>query len=131
MQFLYTYLATLVIFAFFDFVWLRVFARNLYRSYIGHLMGPVRWGGVIVFYIIFLFGLTFFAVNPAVTAGSPWYALVLGALFGFFTYATNNLTSYATLKHWPVSLTVIDTVWGILVCALSSWLAFLLVSVLM
>jgi uncharacterized membrane protein len=130
MQFVYTYVVTLVIFALFDFVWLRVLARNLYRSYIGHLMGPVRWGGVFAFYLLFLLGLTFFAVNPAVTAANAWYALILGALFGFFTYATYDLTNYATLKHWPLPLTIIDIVWGVLVCAVSSWLAFLIVSAL-
>jgi uncharacterized membrane protein len=130
MQFAYAYVATLIVFAFFDFVWMRVFARNLYRSYVGHLLGPVRWGGVIVFNVVYVFGLTFYAVHPAVTTTAAGYALVLGGLFGLFVYTTYNFANYATLKHWPLPLTSIDIVWGVVVSAVSSWLGFLIVTTL-
>ena len=64
------------------------------------------------FYIIFNLGLTFFALMPAFVAGEVWYAVALGALFGFFTYATYDLTNQATIRGWPLVVTVVDIVWG-------------------
>jgi uncharacterized membrane protein len=78
----------------------------------GHLMGDINWVAAIIFYLIFLLGLTYFAMYPAVAKGSLLAALTLGALFGFFTYATYDLTNLATLRDWPVSVVVVDILWG-------------------
>lgn len=95
-----------------DFFWLAVVAKGLYQANLGYLLGPVNWTAAILFYLIFLVGLTFFATYPAVTAGSMWYAIILGALFGFFTYATYDLTNLATIRDWPLLITLVDMAWG-------------------
>ncbi len=76
-------------------------------------MGDIVWYAAFLFYALFALGLTYFAIYPAVTKGTYATALVLGALFGFFTYMTYDLTNLSTLKGWPVSLVIVDILWGV------------------
>jgi len=93
-------------------VWLGVIAKDFYQVRIGHLM-EINWTAAIMFYVVFLIGLTYFAIYPAISNGTAWKATLLaGALFGFFTYATYDLTNLATLRGWPLDLTLVDMVWG-------------------
>ncbi len=131
MQFLYVYVIAFCIFALLDFVVMRIVMRHLYRSYIGHLQGSLRWGALVFFYAVFLLGLSFFAINPSVTTEAPWYAVILGGFFGFFSYTTYALNNYASLKHWPFALVVIDVVWGTLVGASVAGLTYLAVSLVL
>jgi len=109
------YAISLPIFFIVDLLWIGLVANNFYRNRIGHLM-EINWPAAVVFYLIFLLGVTYFATYPAVQEG--WRtALFVGALFGFFTYATYDLTNLATLKDWPLSLVVVDMIWGVLLGA--------------
>jgi|SRR5690554_5658820 len=112
MQFLKLYLMTLVIFFLVDIVWLGVISKKLYKEYLGHLMGPVNWPAALIFYALFIAGLVFFVINPAIEKESLIYAIVVGGFFGLITYGTYDLTNLATLKDWPVTITVIDLIWG-------------------
>jgi uncharacterized membrane protein len=107
------YLVTLAIFFAVDMVWLGVVAKNFYRKHLGYLMGPkVVWPAAIVFYLLFIAGLLVFAVRPALVAGAPLKGLLLGAFLGLVSYATYDLTNMATVKDWPLVVTVVDLVWG-------------------
>ncbi|MEN9921966.1 MAG: hypothetical protein RL097_242 [Candidatus Parcubacteria bacterium] len=106
------YLISVPIFFLIDMLWLGVIAKDFYQTRIGHLM-EINWGAAIIFYVIFLLGLTYFVTYPAITDGVPWKAVLLGgALFGFFTYATYDLTNLATLRGWPLDLVLVDMLWG-------------------
>lgn len=109
--FLTLYAISVPVFFLIDMLWLGVIASSFYRDRIGHLM-EISWVPAILFYLIFLVGLTFFAIYPAASEGSLRMALLYGALFGFFTYATYDMTNLATLKDWPVSVVVVDIIWG-------------------
>ena len=96
-----------------DAIWLGVVAKDLYRQHIGHLMADsVRWGAALAFYLLFLYGLFVFVIQPALAAQDPMSALLKGALFGLVCYATYDLTNLATLRDWPLSVTFIDLAWG-------------------
>lgn len=112
MQFLKLYLMTLVIFFLVDIVWLGVISKKLYKEYLGHLMGPVDWPAALIFYAMFIAGLVFFVISPAIEKQSLFYAVSVGAFFGLITYGTYDLTNLATLKDWPVTITIIDLIWG-------------------
>jgi len=112
MQFLKLYLMTLVIFFLVDIVWLGVISKKLYKEYLGHLMGPVNWPAALIFYALFIAGLVFFVITPAIEKESLVYAITVGAFFGLITYGTYDLTNLATLKDWPVTITIIDLIWG-------------------
>lgn len=106
------YLMSVPVFFAIDMVWLGFVASNFYKSQLGSLMGDINWTAAIIFYLVFLVGLTYFAIYPAAIKNSLLTAAMLGALFGFFTYATYDLTNLATLKNWPLSVTIVDMVWG-------------------
>ncbi len=111
-QFVYLYIISVPIFFIIDMIWLGFVASDFYRSRLGHLMGEINWTAAIIFYLIFLVGLVIFAIYPAVERGSWQHALLYGALFGFFTYATYDLTNLATLRDWPLSVALVDMAWG-------------------
>ena len=110
--FVLLYLLSVPVFFTVDMIWLGYLARDLYRREIGYLLGDVRWGAAVGFYLIYLIGVTYFATYPAYVEESVWHALWLGGLFGFFTYATYDMTNLATVKGWPVKIVVIDIIWG-------------------
>ena len=119
-RFLAAYAATMITVLAIDLLWIGVIAKPLYQAGIGHLMAAQpNLVAALLFYLLFPLGLMLFAVLPG--AGGAWGRTVAtGALFGFFAYATYDLTNLATLKDWPLSLSLIDIAWGSLVSALAS-----------
>lgn len=111
-QYLYIYLLTVPVFFLIDMLWLGFVANSFYQTKLAHLLGPVNWPAAIIFYLIFIVGILIFAVLPALDAGSYQKALVYGALFGFFCYATYDFTNLATLKDWPLMVVIVDVLWG-------------------
>ncbi|GAB4401248.1 MAG: DUF2177 family protein [Anaerolineales bacterium] len=121
------YLLTLVAFLAIDGVWLGVVARNLYSRYLGYLMTPKTvWLAALLFYLLYVVGVLVFAVLPGLQAGSLGRAALLGALLGLIAYATYDLTNLATVKAWPVLITVIDLIWGTVLTAAVSAVGFLI-----
>lgn len=95
-----------------DLMWLGVIAKTFYQSRLAHLLGKPNYLAAGVFYLVFTMGLTFFVLYPSATRGTVASSFVLGALFGFFTYATYNLTNWSTLRDWPFIITFVDLIWG-------------------
>lgn len=126
---IWIYLVGALSFIVVDAVWLGKISPKLYKENIGHLMADkpnLLAAGL--FYGIFLIGLLAFVVVPALNKESLWYAVGFGALFGLVTYSTFDLTAQAVLKNWPVKITVIDLVWGIILCTLVSTITYLIAS---
>lgn len=110
---IYTYLLTVPVFFAIDMVWLGVVAKNLYQKQIGHLLSQtVNWPPAVIFYLVYIFGIIYFAVLPGVEKDSLKTVLINATLFGAIAYATYDLTNLATLKSWPVSIVYIDLLWG-------------------
>jgi uncharacterized membrane protein len=108
------YLSSFIVFLAVDLFWLGVLAKNIYRKYLGNFLAPKpNWPAAIVFYLLFVAGVMIFAIIPALKQGSISKALLYGALFGFFTYMTYELTNYAVIKNWPGSIVLIDIAWGV------------------
>jgi uncharacterized membrane protein len=112
LQIVYLYLVTVPVFFVIDMIWLGVVAKDFYQQQLGYIMGPVNWTAAIVFYLVYIVGILLFAVYPSLQEGSIMKALLFGALFGFFTYATYDFTNLATVKDWPLLVTVVDVMWG-------------------
>lgn len=114
---LFSYLIALPVFFAVDMLWLAVIAVDFYPRHIGHLLGPVNWTAAGLFYAMFIAGIVLFGVRPGLAAGSVKTAAQWGGLFGFFTYATYDLTNMATLAGWPWVVVMADIAWGIALCA--------------
>lgn len=107
------YLSLFAAFFVIDMVWLGLVARTFYRKYLGFLMAPhPNWFAAIVFYLLFILGILIFVVIPGLEGGSLKETMIRAALFGLITYATYDLTNLATLKDWPVLITIVDMLWG-------------------
>ncbi len=123
-----SYLLTTMVFFAIDMLWLGLIAKNLYRKYlVGFLSDTINWKAAIIFYLLFIVGIFIFAIMPAFEKNSPGKAILLGALFGFFTYATYDLTNLATLKNWPLPIVFIDMAWGAILTATVSTAGYYIV----
>lgn len=112
------FVGTLVVFAVVDLVWLGVIAKEFYRSQLaGLLVERIRIVPAVIFYLVFCAGLVALAVMPALKAGSWVEAAKLGAMIGFMAYATYDLTNLATLKGWPLAMSIVDMAWGAVLSA--------------
>ncbi len=112
-KFIQIYLVVFAAFFVIDMIWLGLVAKKFYRDQLGTLMRVgVNWPAAIIFYLMFIVGVVFFVVYPAVEKGSWFYALWTGAFFGLICYSTYDLTNLATLKNWPLKVTIVDLIWG-------------------
>lgn len=108
-----SYLLTTVVFFAIDLLWLGVIAKNFYGRHLSDFLSDqVNWTAAVVFYLLFIIGIFLFVIMPSYEKQSYLHALIYGALFGFFTYATYDLTNLATLNNWPIKVVVVDILWG-------------------
>ncbi len=115
------YLVTLLVFVGVDLIWLTWVGGPVYRDALGDLLLPtVRMQPALAFYLIYPLGLTMFAVHSGLHGTGMAGAAVAGALFGFFTYATYDLTNFATLRHWTLAVTLMDIGWGCVLGAVTA-----------
>jgi len=120
-KYLAGYLAVALVIVALDMLWLGLIAKTMYQQAIGHLLAEQpRLLAAVLFYLLYAVGLLVFAVLPQ--AEDPAWArtLIMGALFGFFAYATYDLSNLATLRNWPIRFTVIDMAWGTALSAVSA-----------
>lgn len=128
-MFIKIYLITLPIFFAIDMLWLGLVAKNFYAKHIGFLMRTdVNWAPALAFYLLFMVGLVLFVISPALQSNSWSHALLYGALFGLITYATYDLTNLATIKNWPLLVTIVDLVWGTVLGATVSTISYFISS---
>jgi uncharacterized membrane protein len=112
------YLATLIVLIPVDFLFLGIVAKGFFSSQVGDMLGEIRLAPAVLFYLLYVVGTIVFVSGPA---SATWQSTLLyGALFGFFCYATFELTSLSLLKHWTWPVVILDVSWGTLVTALSS-----------
>jgi uncharacterized membrane protein len=113
MPWIAAYIASAVTFLALDALWLGVVAQKMYQREFGPLLlEKPNMAAAAVFYALYLVGIVFFAVKPALEAGSWSRALIHGALFGLIAYATYDLTNLATLKGFPFKVVIPDLAWG-------------------
>ena len=104
-----------VVFMGIDLIWLGIIAKPIYAHYLSDFLRPTpNWPVAFLFYTLFIIGLIIFAIQPGVAEQSVKKASIMGALFGFFTYMTYELTNWAVIKDWPAGIVPIDILWGII-----------------
>jgi len=125
------YLVIFGVFLAIDAVWLMVIAKKLYAKYLGYLMAAKpNLLAALLFYVVFVIGLQAFVVQPALAAGSVKTALISGMLFGLVAYATYDLTNLATVRDWPVLITLVDLAWGTFVSGATATIGYLIIRAL-
>lgn len=123
------YLAAGIAFLIVDAIWLTVMADNLYRPLLGDRLAPqFHLMPAVFFYLIYIGGIVFFAVMPALDGGGLAKAVLNGAVLGLVAYATYDLTNHATLRDWPLAVTLADIPWGMFVTAAGASAGFVVAS---
>ena len=126
-MFIKLFFTALFVFLVIDIIWLGVIAKGIYAKEIGSLMKEsVNWTAAFIFYAIFIAGLVFFVISPAVAGASLVNAFIMGAIFGFVTYSTYDLTNLAVLKDWPLKITIIDIIWGTVLASSVSGITYII-----
>ena len=121
------YIATGLVFLAMDAIWLTVAAQRLYRPLMGDmLVDGFRLAPAALFYLIYIAGIVVFAIAPALASDRWMTASSYGAFLGLFAYATYDLTNQATLKNWPVIVTIADLCWGTFLTAVAATAGFLI-----
>ena len=117
----WAYAGVLLAFLVLDGLWLGVLMSSTYKELFGPLMlEPPKWGPAIVFYLMYVLGVVFFVVRPALARGSARRAALSGAFFGLIAYGTYDMTNWATLNGWSAQLALMDMAWGTLLTCLAS-----------
>ena len=120
---------TFVVFMGIDLVWLGFVAKNIYSKYLGYLMAPqVNWLAALVFYVIFIIGILYFVIAPSLVDRDFTQLVIRAMLFGFMTYATYDLTNLATVRDWPITITIIDLIWGTTLSTSVSVISYLIIT---
>jgi uncharacterized membrane protein len=121
MKFLIAYLITAAVFLIIDYIWLGYVMKDYFQNALGHLMADdVNLTVAALFYLFYAAGIVLLCVQPAMNDGGWVKAMYLGAALGFLAYGTYDVTNMATLKDWPVMMSVIDVSWGTGLTALSA-----------
>ena len=128
--FLY-YGIALVVFMVIDLIWLGFIAKDLYSKYLGYLMSDkVNCIAAVIFYLIFIGGILYFVIYPSLLDQNITNLVIRAALFGFITYATYDLTNLATIKDWPIQITIIDLIWGTTLSTSVSVISYFIIKLL-
>ncbi len=129
MSYVIAYLSTALVFFVLDYFWLTRIAIGFYREHIGSLLlATPNFAAAGIFYLFYVIGLVYFAVMPAVSAGSLVTALVNGALLGLLAYGTYDMTNLATLKGWSLQVSLVDMAWGAFLSATACAAGYVAVS---
>jgi len=113
MNIIITYVASFVAFILIDFTWLGFVAKRFYAKYIGQMLAKdVIWSAAVVFYFMYVAGVYYFAIAPALEKGELSLAIRNGVLLGLLCYATYDFTNMATLEGWSWTVVVVDVIWG-------------------
>jgi uncharacterized membrane protein len=124
-RFAILYLATFIVLIPIDFLFLGTVAKSFFASQVGDMLGEIKLAPAVLFYLLYVGGILIFVSGPA--GATTQSTLLYGALFGFFCYATFELTALSLLKHWTWPVVIVDVSWGTFVTAVSAtaglWIA--------
>lgn len=123
------FLVTLFSFLIIDGAWLTLIAKNFYAKHLGFLMSKTpNFTAAGIFYLIYVFTLVVLIISPAIQKGSLMSAIFTGALFGLCAYATYDLTNLATIKDWPLIVTIVDLIWGTFLSATVAGISYFILT---
>lgn len=126
MSFLKAYLGTALPFLVIDAVWISFFVSNYYRETVDHLMLETpNFVAASLFYLAYVAGVVFLAVQPAIATNKLKTALINGGVLGAFAYGTFTLTNFSVMQGWTAGLVVSDILWGTFLTGFSAGCGFL------
>ncbi len=124
--FIKLFIISVIVFLVFDIIWLAFVAKNFYKNQIGFLMKEkINYLSAMVFYLIFIVSLVIFVIMPNID-GNILKLILKASLFGLVTYATYDLTNFATLKGFPIKVVLVDLSYGVIIANITAILTYLI-----
>lgn len=119
------YGVTVFIFLAIDTVWLSIMTELFYRPALeGLLSESPRLLAAVVFYVAYAIGgAELILIRARKIGGKEKEIFWQGALLGMLAYGTYEMTNYATIDIWPLSVVLVDIVWGTLLTGSALWLS--------
>jgi uncharacterized membrane protein len=121
MIYIKAYFGALLTFSVMDAIWLGSIATDFYFGQLGSLLrDEPNWLAAIIFYLLYIFGIVYFSIRPSLKSGNFKTVLRDGCLLGLLAYATYDMTNLATVTNWPIIVTIVDIIWGVIITSSSA-----------
>ena len=120
-MFNFLFLVSAIIFIVIDFVYLNVM-KGYFNNQIKMVQGsPIKMNylGAALCYILLIIGINYFIIKPKKSVSDAF-------LLGIVIYGVYETTNYALLKNWSILTVIIDTLWGGLLFAATTYIVNLL-----
>lgn len=133
MEFIKLFITALITSFIMDMIWLGYIAKQLYEDNIGFLFRRTNgsftpiWSSALLVYLAIVLGIIFFVIPKA--NGNVLSALMWGAVFGAITYGIYDFTNYAIIANWPLKITIIDIIWGMTLCGITSAISVIAINI--
>jgi|SaaInlStandDraft_6_1057023.scaffolds.fasta_scaffold02148_2 uncharacterized membrane protein len=104
-----------------DSIYLNLFSK-FFNNLINNIQGSkikLRFLGALLCYIILIFGLNYFIIQPRKS--------VLDAfILGFIIYGVYETTNYAIIDKWSIYAVFIDSIWGAILFSLTTYFTYMI-----
>ena len=114
-------LISAIVFITTDFIYLNVI-KNYFLNQIKQVQGTepkVNFLGVALCYIFLIAGINYFIIKPRKSVNDAF-------LLGIVIYGVYETTNYALLKNWSIITVIMDTLWGGLLFAFTTYIVNML-----
>jgi uncharacterized membrane protein len=111
-------LVILPIFVILTLIWLLITKKSLYDKHIDKVSTSRLWISIIIS------GILIVSAIGVHTPDTVQKAVVYAALVGFVVYGVTNSVLLATSNKWNYYISIIDTVWGIIVTSLLGFILY-------
>jgi uncharacterized membrane protein len=125
-HFIKVWLSAVPLIALVDFIWFSLIAGKFYDTYMGTFVTrtngsiDIKLFPALVVYLALAFGITFFVLPKVAGLEGLWHVFFIGAIFGLVTYVVYDMTNYAFLTNWSLTLSLVDMAWGFVIGGLST-----------
>jgi len=116
-MFNFLFLVSAIVFISIDFVYLNVM-KGYFDRQIKLVQGsPIKMNllGAALCYILLIVGINYFIIKPRKSVSDAF-------LLGIIIYGVYETTTYALLKDWSILTVMIDTLWGGLLFAATTYI---------
>lgn len=115
-----------------DVIWLNVMGPRFYKIYLAHVFdGDFYYIPALVFYMMYTFGISYLVILPGLRDQASAAQIMFGGfILGLITYGAYDLTNQATIKDWPVAVTIVDMLWGAILTSMVSLIGYKALSVI-
>ena len=123
---IYSWILSLLILVVIDFVWLNLMGSRFYRVHLGYIFAEnFNFTPAMFFYPLYCFGIAYLIITPALQSDVKTAQVLLsGFILGLIAYGAYDLTNQATIKDWPLIVTIVDMLWGAFVTSIASGLSY-------